>query len=76
MARKHRKAGIVKQAVERTVVSSERKVVLDPVSGEFVVKKVEVVKQGKASGSTTRRGKPNEMPSKGGFKGTPLKGAR
>ena len=65
MARRHRKAGIVKSAVATVMLSvatSERKVVTNPVTGELEVTHIEVpavVKQGKALAPTTQRGNPN-----------------
>ncbi len=59
MARKHRKAGIVKQPVEITTTAVPRKIVLDPKAGEYVVVN-STNKQGRALGPTTQRGKRNE----------------
>lgn len=79
MARKHRKAGIVKQGIASEIVkpekrTTERKVIQNATTGEFEVVHVEtvtpaVVKQGKAYGSTLKgRGKPNTPPATGGKK--------
>lgn len=69
MARKHRKTGIVKQGVATVLIAPEkrtiaRKVVQNPTTGEFEVVHIETVvpavaKQGKAFGSTLKRGKIN-----------------
>ena len=64
MARKHNRKGI-KQPVEKIVVapeSTERKVLLNPETNEYeptVVTTPAVVKQGRALGSTLKKGKFN-----------------
>lgn len=74
MARKHAKKFSKKQPVNMTVIApekrtSERKVVLNPTSGEYEVVYHEtvtpaVVKQGIACGSTSTKGKRNVTDAK------------
>ena len=71
MARKHAKKFSKKCGVNTVIVSpaaTEKKIVTNPVTGEFevhIVTTPAVCKQGKAFDSTTTRGKRNAMPEKG-----------
>lgn len=70
VARKHSKQNVSKQSVTRTLIEperTERKVVQNPVTGEVEVKHVVIpaaYQQGRATASTTKRGKPNVPPGK------------
>jgi hypothetical protein len=71
MARKHNlKRNRVSAYVEKKVIATERKIVLNPTTNEYEVKVIETVQQGRAVGSTIKgRGKPNVVnSSKGGKK--------